>query len=190
MEASIYAAFRWDRANLPPRLTNEYSAIARLSPGATSEQAAADLERMMPIWVEQSPRPPTLASLEETQWVTYARPLKPDYVGDIGNVLWLLLGTVGIVLLIACANVANLFLVRVEGRQKEVAVRTTLGAARGQIVRQFLLESLTLGLLGGLVGLGLAFGGVRFLIWMGVPTENLVPPLCTLGIIEDLASAC
>ncbi len=167
-EASIYAPFRWDRAN--PRNVPAYSVIARLSPGATIEQANADLERMVPLWVEQSRNAPTLASLEETPWVTDARPLRPDYVGDIGNVLWMLLGTVGIILLIACANVANLFLVRSEGRQQEVAVRTALGASRGQIARQFLLESLTLGLLGGLAGLGLALGGVRLLTWMGPET--------------------
>ena len=95
---------------------------------------------------------------------------KREDTSRIGNVLWVLLGTVGIVLLIACANVANLFLVRAEGRQQEVAVRTALGAGRGQIARQFLLESLVLGLLGGLAGLGLAFGGVRLLTWMGPET--------------------
>ena len=79
-------------------------------------------------------------------------------------------GTVGIVLLTACANVANPFLVQSERRQQEVAVRMALGAARSQIARQFLLESLVLGLMGGLAGLGLAFGGVRFLTWMG-PTS-------------------
>ncbi len=167
-EASIYGPGQLDRAN--PRNVPIYSVIARLSPGSTIEQASADLERMVPIWAEQSSYAPPLASLEETPWVTSVRPLKPDYIGDIGNVLWVLLGTVGIVLLIACANVANLFLVRSEGRQQEVAVRTALGASRGQIARQFLLESLVLGLMGGLVGLGLAFGGVRLLTWMGPET--------------------
>ncbi len=167
-DASIYVAAQWDRANLQ-RLP-EYSVIARLSSGATIEQASADLERMVPIWAAQSSNGPTLASLEETPWVTSVRPLKPDYVGDMGNMLWLLLGTVGIVLLIACANVANLFLVRSEGRRQEVAVRTALGASRGRIARQFLLESLVLGLMGGLAGLGLAFGGVRLLTWMGPET--------------------
>ena len=168
-DTSIYAPFRWNRAT-PPASVPVYSAIARLVPGATIERADADLERMLPIWVEQSPTAPSLASLEEAQRVTYTRPLKQDYVGDIGNVLWLLLGTVGIVLLIACANVANLSLVRAPGRQQEIAVRTALGGGRGHIVRQLLLESLVLGLLGGLAGLGLAFGGVRLLTWMGPET--------------------
>ncbi len=206
-EAAFYFPFQWepdpafnivgkDFTGLSggPRVTvraiGMYQAIARLSPGATIEQAGADLERILPIWLEHSPGAPTLASLEEAQWDTYARPLKQEYVGDIGNVLWVLLGTVGIVLLIACANVANLFLVRSEGRQQEVAVRTALGAARAQIARQFLVESLVLGLLGGLAGFGLAFGGVRLLTWMGPETlprlnEIALDPMVlafTLGI--------
>ena len=182
-DASLYFPFQWvattssieqlsyyTRESVPLRQFPMYSAVARLLPGATIEQAGADLERMFPLWVERSPTA-NAAALEEMQWGAYARPLKQDYVGDIGNVLWLLLGTVAIVLVIACANVANLFLVRAEGRQQEVAVRTALGAGRGQIVRQFLVESLVLGLSGGVAGLGLAFGGVRLLIWMG--PENL-----------------
>ena len=153
-EAAIYYPFQWERVNSIPY---NYSAIARLSPGATIEHARADVERMIPIWAEQVPYV-TPAWLEDVQWGARLNPLKQDYVGHIRNVLWVLLGTVGIVLLIACANVANLFLVRAEGRRQEVAVRTALGAARGQIARQFLLESLVLGLLGGLAGFGLAFG--------------------------------
>ena len=164
-EAAIYLPFQWDRAE-DSRGQFFHRAIARLSAGATVEQASADVDRMLPIWVERFPTNLTLTALEEGRFGGYARPLKEDVVGDIGNVLWVLLGTVGIVLLIACANVANLFLVRSEGRQQEVAVRTALGAARGQIARQFLLESLVLGLMGGLAGLGLAFGGVRLLTWM------------------------
>jgi predicted permease len=165
-EAAIYYPVQWDPLDLVGDFTAA-QAIARLLPGATIEQAHADVERMLPIGLgrtraenELSPNP-IRASL---------RPLKQDYVGDIGSVLWVLLGSVGIVLLIACANVANLFLVRSEGRQQEVAVRTALGAGRGQIARQFLLESLVLGLLGGLVGLGLGFGGVRLLKWLGPET--------------------
>ena len=145
---------------------NNHLAIARLLPGVTLEQASADLTRMIPMSVEEFPDGGlTLDGIERNQ--AYAVPLKQEFVGNIANLLWVLLGTVGIVLMIACANVANLFLVRADGRQREVAVRTALGAARGQIARQFLSESLVLGLLGGLAGLGLAFGGVRLLTWMG-----------------------
>ena len=73
------------------------------------------------------------------------RPLKQDVIGDIGNVLWVLMGTIGIVLLIACANVANLLLVRAEGRQQELAIRAALGAGWGRIARRLLLESVALG---------------------------------------------
>ena len=85
------------------------------------------------------------------------RSLKDDLVGDVHDVLWVLMGTIAIVLLIACANVANLLLVRAESRQQELAVRAALGASAGRIVRELLMESLTLALVGGAVGLGLAF---------------------------------
>src|SRR4029079_11142188 len=73
------------------------------------------------------------------------RPFKQDLVGDIGNVLWVLMGTIVLVLLIACAKVANLLLVRVEGRHQELAVRVALGASWGRIARELLFESVTLG---------------------------------------------
>src|SRR4029077_16984776 len=85
-------------------------------------------------------------------------------IGDIGKTLWVLMGTIGIVLLIACANVANLLLVRAEGRQHELAIRAALGARRSEIARALLIESVALGLLGGVLGLGFAYGAVRVLI--------------------------
>ena len=162
-DAAIYFPLQWDRDDSG----SGFEAIARLSPGATIEQASADLERMTPIWGQQFGI--SLARLERIPQA-YALPLKQDFVGDIENVLWVLLGAVGIVLLVACANVANLFLVRAEGRQQEIAVRTAVGGSRGQVARQFLLEGLVIGLLGGLAGVGLAFGGLRLLTWMGPAT--------------------
>ena len=85
-------------------------------------------------------------------------------IGDVGSVLWVLMGTIGMVLLIACANVANLLLVRAEGRQQELAVRAALGASRGRIAYELLAESVILGLVGGVAGLGLAYAAVRALI--------------------------
>ena len=94
------------------------------------------------------------------------RPLLRDVTGDIGDTLWILMGTIGIVLLIACANVANLLLVRAGGRQQELAVRAALGASWGEIARELMTESMTLGALGGMFGLGLAYAGLRLLVAM------------------------
>jgi predicted permease len=91
------------------------------------------------------------------------RPFKQELTGDIGTTLWVLMGTIGLVLLIACANVANLLLVRVEARHLELTIRAALGASAGRITYELLFESLTVALLGGLGGLALAFGALRVL---------------------------
>src|SRR5687767_1608961 len=94
-------------------------------------------------------------------------PLKDDVAGGVGDVLWVLMGTIAIVMLIACANVANLMLVRVQARQQELAVRAALGAGSRRIVRELLLESTLLGLMGGTLGLGLAYVGLHLLVSIG-----------------------
>jgi predicted permease len=166
---AILLPFQFDRAQLFAG-NFSYQGVARLHTGVTIEQANADVERMIPLVVEEFPGGVTLGMLRETQFGANVRPLKQDAVGDVGTVLWVLLGTVAIVLLIACANVANLFLVRAEGRQQEVAIRTALGAGRRRIAGEFLTESLTLGALGGVAGVGLAYVGTRALVAMG-PTS-------------------
>jgi predicted permease len=142
-----------------------YQGIARLKPGATIEQANADVARMIPMTVERFPLPPGFSRqmFDDAKLGPLVRPLSQDVIGDIGQTLWILLGTVGLVLLIACANVANLFLVRAEGRQQELAIHAALGASWRRISWELLSESLTLALLGGAVGLGLAYAAIRVL---------------------------
>ena len=120
-------------------------AIARLEPGVTLADVSADIERMMPIAMEAFPLRGASAVLP---YRPYPRPLKDYFVGDLGDVLWVLMGTIGMLLLVACANVANLQLARTESRGQELAIRSALGASRGQIVRSVLLESTVLGLAG------------------------------------------
>ena len=177
-DPAIYVPFRFDEANV--MMGNfSYQAMGRLLPDATVAQANADVERMVPLATERYPGGLTLGMLQDAQFGGLVRPLKQDVVGDVGAVLWVLLGTVAIVLLIACANVANLFIVRAEGRQREIAVRTAMGAGRGKITGQLLLESVVLGAAGGLGGLALAFVGLRFLVSLG--PESL-PRLHEIGL--------
>ena len=143
-----------------------YQGIARLKPGVTLAQANADVARMLPMVVERFPMPKgfTKQMYVDLHLGPNIRPLSADVIGDVGRVLWVLLGTVGIVLLIACANVANLFLVRAEGRQQELAIHAALGAGWRRLSFELLSESLTLGLIGGALGLLLAAVGIRGLI--------------------------
>jgi predicted permease len=146
-----------------------YQGIARLKPGVTIQEASADVARMVPIWMDSwTNGPGSNPRFYETWRITPAlRPLKQEVVGNIGSVLWVVMGTIGMVMLIACANVANLLLVRAEARQQELAIRAALGAGWGRIVRELLLESVLLGLIGGALGVGLAYEGLQFLVALG-----------------------
>ena len=177
-QPDLFLPFQFDPAEV--FLGNfSYQGIARLKPGIGIAEANADVARMIPLAAEKYPRGLTLQMLKEARFDANIVPLKEDVVGDVGNVLWILLGTVGLVLLIACANVANLFLVRTDARQQELALRTALGADRKRLSRELLLESVTLGILGGLLGLALAYGGIRLLVRIG--PESL-PRLNEIGI--------
>jgi predicted permease len=158
-----------------------YSSVARLKPGATIEQAAADVARLIPVALDRFPPFPGFSRrmFDEAKISPNLRLLKDDVIGDVGSVLWVLMGTIGMVLLIACANVANLLLVRAEGRQQELAVRSALGASRGRIAYELMAESVVLGLVGGVVGLALAYAAVRVLI--ALAPGNL-PRLENIGI--------
>ena len=143
-----------------------YDGIGRLRPGVTPDAAARELSDLVVRVTELPNAVIDRDMLRAARFASVVHPLRDDIVGDIAPVLWLILGSVGIILLIACANVANLFLVRAEGRQREVAVRSALGASRGSIARLFLEESLVLSLIGGAVGLALAAAGTRVLVSM------------------------
>ena len=143
-----------------------YQGVARLKPGVDLATANGDVARMIPLVLEEFPLPPgfTKGMLAEIKMGPNLQRLADDVVGDVGRVLWVLLGAVGLVLLIACANVANLFLVRAESRQQEIAIRSALGAKRGRIAREFLVESVTLAVAAGVIGTALAWVGLRLLV--------------------------
>jgi predicted permease len=158
-----------------------YQAIARLKPGVTMAQATADFDRLILISIRSFPPPDGFSAslFEKAQLSASLHPLKDDVIGDVGKVLWVLMGSIVIVLLVACANVANLLLVRTEGRRQELAICTALGAGRGRISAGLLLESIILGIAGSALGLALAFGALRVLVAMA-PTG--LPRLHEIGI--------
>jgi putative ABC transport system permease protein len=162
---ALILPLRFDREKV--RLGNfSYNAVARVKPGVTQQQATAEIARLIPIGLAKFPPFPgfSVKMFEDVKLQADVRQLKADVIGDVGSALWLLMGTIAMVLLIACANVANLLLVRAEGRQQELAVRAALGASRGRIAYELLAESVVLGLIGGAAGLGLAAAAVRALI--------------------------
>ena len=171
IEPDMIKPMRFDRDKL--FLGNfSFQGIARLKPGATLAQANADVARMLPIWLKSWPTPLGFSRtlFENAGFGPKVRPLKDEVVGDVGATLWVLMGTIALVLLIACANVANLLLVRAEGRQQELAVRAALGAGWARIARELLIESLALAVLGGAFGLALAYGALRVLAAKGPAT--------------------
>ena len=159
---AVLLPLRLNRAD-PDLGSFSYNAIARLKPGVTIAQANDDVARMIPLVFERFPPQPGEQAIRLRPNV---RPMSDDVIGDVGRVLWILLGTVGIVLLIACANVANLFLVRAEGRRRNSPSASALGASRGRLARALLTECVTLGLAGGLLGLALARAGIGLLVWL------------------------
>jgi predicted permease len=147
-----------------------YEGIARLAPGITLEQASADVRRLLPVWLNAWPAYTGFNRSDFDGMAPLVRPLKEELVGGVSNTLWVLMGTVGIVLLIACANVASLVLVRAEGRHHELVTRAALGASRARLARAMLVETLVLGAASGVIGLLLALGGLRLLVTIGPAT--------------------
>lgn len=149
-----------------------FRGIARLRPGVAIPQANADVARLLNVWMDSWSNGPGTDSHWYLRWkiAPALQPLKQSVVGSVQTVLWVVMGTIGVVMLIACTNVANLLLVRADARQQELAVRSALGAGRWRIARELLLESVTLGLLGGAAGVGVAYAGLRLLTAIG-PAE-------------------
>lgn len=179
-DADIIVPFQWDRSKTKLGSFSE-EALARLKPGVTIQQASADMARLLPIVLRSFPPPEGFSTsiFEKARISPNLRFLKKDVIGDIGNVLWVLMGSIVLVLLVACANVANLLLVRVEGRRQELAIRSALGAGWGRIATELLFESVVLGFAGSLIGLGLAYGALRMLVALA-PTG--LPRIHEIGI--------
>ena len=162
---------------LPLRLPVEdeggfnYNGIARLRPGVTLEEAQREFVRVLPRMVDLypmfAPGVSTKMLMDQARPVPFLAPMQQDVVGGISRTLWMFAAAAGLVLLVACANVANLILVRADGRQRELAVREALGAGRARVLTHFLAESAVLTALAGLVGLGVAWIVVRALVASG-----------------------
>ena len=178
LDLIIPLKFDRDKATLGDWL---YGGIARLKPDVTLAQANSDVARMIPIVNSSFPPPPGVSqkAIEDLKLGPSLRPLKQEVVGDVGKVLWVLMGGLALLLVIACANLANFLLVRAEGRRQELAVRVALGANRGGIARELFYESLVLAVLGGLLGLGISYWALRGLVAMA--PEGL-PRLHEIGI--------
>jgi putative ABC transport system permease protein len=152
--------------------------IGRMAPGTTTESLTAELAGLTPRVLERAGGPPPYARILE-QYRPIVRTLEEELVGDFATPLWILLGTMAIVLLIACANVANLLLVRAEGRERDLAVRSALGAERGRLISSLMAEAAILAAVGGAAGIALAWAGMPLVV--RAAPEN-IPGLADVGI--------
>jgi len=168
-KVDLILPFRLARDQVKTGAPYLFRSIARLKPGVTLQQASADIARIIPRAIESFPLAPgtSLEQVRRSRLGPNLRPRKQDIVGDAGNTLWVLMGTIGMVFLVACANVANLILVRTEGRQHELSIRAALGAGSRRIARELLTENLVLSFAGGALGLVFAYVSLRLLLSIG-----------------------
>jgi predicted permease len=183
-EAEVIGPFSIDPARLIPPPFCCFG-VARLKPGVSIEQANADLERLLPVWLDRFPFANGVSGSEVYlggwQITPTLRTLKDDVVGTIGEVLWVVMAMMGIVLLIACANVTNLLLVRGEQRQLEFGVRAVLGAGSWPIARVVLAEAFLSAAAGGLAGVAVGYGALQLLIALAPPQ---LPRLAAIALDE------
>jgi predicted permease len=194
-QPDVIIANRIDRSRISLGNLN-HRGLARLKDGVTLAQANADVGRMLAIWLDAWPASgSSREAVADWRVAPALRPLKDDAVGGVAGRLWLLMGTVGAVLLIACANVANLLLVRADARRHELAIPAALGAGRRRIAGELLRESLVLGAIGAVVGLGLAYAGLKLLAAFAPPNlprvEDIAvgPPVLAFAVAAALISS-
>ncbi|HSJ09778.1 MAG TPA: ABC transporter permease, partial [Longimicrobiales bacterium] len=175
-----------DRSEQPQNSHMNFITYGRLRDGVTPEQARIELEGLKPRMTELFPTAYSQAFFDRSGFTPVVHPLRSMVLGTAGRegrgidgVLWVLLGAVSLVLLIACANVANLMLVRAEMRRRELAVRAAMGAERAHMAVHYLVESALLSVTAALLGLGLAWAGIRILVTTAPAT---LPRLGEIGI--------
>ncbi len=179
-DIDLWAPLVFSNDDLSSRGSHQFEMIARLKKGVSTAQLQSDMDSVTNRMIAAAPGYP----YREFNYKLLAWPLIGEYTGDMRTPLRVLMAAVGFVLLIACANVANLLLVRASGRQREIAVRTALGATRARLVRQLLTESTLLASLGGVAGLVLASWGLRALIAVGSDTfPRLALARIDLGVL-------
>ncbi|MGH7554035.1 MAG: ABC transporter permease [Longimicrobiales bacterium] len=170
------------------------SAIARLRPGVTAASAQADLISMIQRFPETFPNAYPESFLRNSRFTARVASLRDEVIGEMSGALWILLGSMGLVLLIACANVANLFLVRTEDRRREIAIRSALGATRSSLAGLFLGESMALAAFAAAIAMLLAAIGIRVLLAVAPPTiprlDQIAMDASTLVFTLALALTC